>query len=477
MLHYQNIRQYQMQQEHLHNLMLESQGAYKLVDGRGHVPGRRPSLQPPFDEGGPKEYAGYWINDSPPSHPYREDYRMPRIPQLHDLYPRVRGVPPPLGRLQGESRSPSPSHTLPIRDRAFSLQSAPNGPSVKQRLDRVPGTAPSSRMHGPIIVNGTDALQLSEPPPTLESDSRTTTVSETTSGSDEHPYQTPNTAETESYYNGLFEEGFAIDQAQHLYHNNQMADRFRQMNADTRTYMEPSSRRLSNQQPEAAIYELGLKPVERRQNHDRGLNIQFGELDYARPHSKPEPRPMPEPARPPENAATTGPPPPITKDQDQSDKTQSTVPLLSPVREVRTPSPAGKRKDDGVNMAKISSIKRAAGKMDLHIPSWAELVRNREEKEVLHDTPGTERSANEGLASKVNGVRSPGTMPVLSPRQVPVPPHNTPISGMTKMTQHQQLPNGWQQQPSRKHKKNKSRTESGHDGESVPIAETQRKGG
>ena len=474
MLHFQNLRQYQMQQEHLHNPLLESQSGYRIAEAPEHTGSRRSSLQRPFEEAIPKEYAGYWINDSPPSHPSRDDYRMPRVPQLHDLYPRVRGVPPPLSRLHGESRSPSPSPALPLRDRSFSLQSAPNGPLTRQRFERVPGTAPTTRTSGPLIVNGTDALLMPEVPPMLESSSRTTTVSEATSGSDENTYQTPITGEVETCYSGPFEESFAYDQAQHLYHSHQMADRLRHAQNGTRVYMEPSARRLSNQPSEAMIQDLGLKPIERRPMNGRGLNIQFGELDYSRLTPKIETRAAPEASKKPEEVlANVEKPAPATDGQPY--KGQGTAPLLSPVREARTPSPAGRRMDDAADLAKVSSIKRASGKMDLTIPSWAELVRAKHAKERSL-TSATDERMNGHSTPKANGVSPMTAVPIHSARQN-LQPHNTPISGPLKSTSSQALPNGWQQQPSRKHKKNKSRTESGQHGEPFPSLETERKGG
>ena len=469
---YQSMQRYQMQHDPYHQAMMEQQGGFRPGGPSPYLDSRRHLIQTPFEEAIPKEYAGYVINDALPPHPYRDDPRLARIPYHHELYPRVRGVPLPNNHARG-SRSPSPSRTLPVRDRSFSLQSANGG---RQRLERVQGTTPNARPQGPVIMNGTDALNILDAAPMLESTSRTTTVSETTSGSDEHPYQTPNTADIEQYRSRPFEEGFALDQAQQLYKRDQQLAFEKQRRAQLdKLYMEPSSRRLSNQQMEAPANESGTRTADRRVINGRGLNIQFGEQDFTRPLKIPE-EPIVQDNKK-ASANTAGPEIALQPStNDQADKNSNTAPLLSPVREVRTPSPNRKGKEGSMNLNKASTINRANAAMDLRIPSWSEIQRLRRAKEASHITP--EPSTPNGLlAPKVNGLSPAKVLPTPSPKPVPHPPQNTPVSMAAKQSIPQQQPNGWQQQASKKHKKSKSRNESGQVGEAQPIADYERKGG
>ena len=471
---YQSMQRYQMQHDPYHNGMMEQQGNYRHGAPTPFLDSRRHLMQTPFEESIPKEYAGYVINDALPPHPYRDDPRFARIPYHHDLYPRVRGVPLP-HNIRGESRSPSPTRLLPVRERAFSLQSTNGG---RQRLERVAGTTPAARSQGPIIVNGTDALNMPEAPPMLESSSRTTTVSETTSGSDEHPLETPNTADLEQYRSGPFEENFAFEQAQQLYKRHQQMNAERQRHPapyDTRMYMEPSSRRLSTQQAVEPLTDSSTRPVDRRPTNGRGLNIQFGEQDFTRPLHIPEKPYLKEPKRPADQTARPDLPVPSST-ADQVDKNLTVGPLLSPVREVRTPSPNRRGKEDAMNLAKASSIKRANAKLDLRIPSWAECVKSRKAKDAVPSSPERSRP-NGSLTPKSNGFSPHKAGPTPSPQPVPQPPHNTPVPVLQKpTTTHQQI-NGWQQQTSKKHKKNKSRTEPGQFVEAQAVADRERKGG
>ncbi|KAG8525727.1 uncharacterized protein KY384_000487 [Bacidia gigantensis] len=481
MLHYQNLRHQQHLPHEQVYFPVEGHNGQRFVDVPGFGDPRRHPMQLPFDENITKEYAGYWINDSPPPRSYRDETRMPRMPFAQDQYPRVRGIPPNFDRLRSSSRSPSPSTAIPFRDRAFSLQHSANAPNGRQRLERVAGTIAPSRMTGPIIVNGTDALQMVDCPPMVESSSHTTTISETTSGSDEPTYQTPATGEMESFQNPPFEDDFAIDQAQFLYQGQQMSERFRHPQHDARHFMEPSPRRLSNQAPDAVAHEAVVRQSERKPVNSRGLNIQFGEHDYNRPpaKSKSDQIPPQEPARQ-SNHVPRIDAQLLPATEGQTEKAQAVPPLLSPVREVRTPSPTHGRRRDDSDMAKASTVKRAYGKMDLRIPSFAEIQAKRSEARL--ESPGITASSlkpNGNITPKMNGASPFKQTPVTSPVYHMQVPQNTP-SSPTSPRSHAALQqvSAWQQQYSKKHRKNKSRhgTEQIF-GEAMPVNEAERKGG
>ena len=471
-----------MRHDHAHHDTI-GQGGHNYFDVKmGYAEPRRHALPLSFEESVPKEYAGYWINDSPPSHIYRDDLRMPRVPLHQDQHPRVRGVPPSFGRLRDNSRSPSPSPSpsLQLRDRSFSLQSATAGSLGRPRFERVQGTAPPA--HGPIIVNGTDAFQVSDASPMLESLSHNTTISDATSGSEDPNNETPATAEMEAYHNGAFEDNFAIDQARHPYHGQLLHDGLRHTHFDHRNYMEPSARRLANQPKENGSSQAIGKAQERKQGAGRGLNIQFGEVEYARPLPKAESSATQEPSRPLKKVTAVD-PSPAPSSQTQPDKSQLPMPLLSPVREVRTPSPTRKNKTIA-STSKGSSTKRTIGMMDLYIPPYAELAKAKQEKEKLQQQQHQSREKsniskpNGTLSATLNGIRTSHTTPQTSPHQIPQVPQNTPASISPRPSGAPPQTNGWQQQASKRNKKNRSRPGSGnYPGEPLPANEAERKGG
>lgn len=486
LLHYQGTRHHQqlLQQDPIY-YAVESQGHYRPSDALGYIDQRRHPLHPVFDENVPKEYAGYWINDSPPPNIQREDQRVPRMQQGQDLYPRIRGIPPSFGRLRDESRSPSPSPALPYRDsyrdRSFSLQSTSSAGSRPQRFERVPGTAPPSR--GPVIINGTDSFQTLDPPAMVEAASRTTTASEMSRDTEEPMYEQSLPLEVDIYGNGGFEEGFAIEQAAHLYHGHPLPDRSR---IDRRGYMDPSARRVSHQAVDPSAAQSMGKLNDRKQGSSRGLNIQFGEVEYTRsPQQKPEPSIPREPSRASKQVSRID-PPPVAATNGQSEKATSLAPLLSPVREVRTPSPVSRRQHEISSMAKSSGVKPsplrssplkpAPLKMDLSIPSWSDIIKTKQEK-------AKQNEPSVPPAPHLNGSLTPEpkastSTPVPSPSRMPQPPQNTPASISPKPATPQPQVNGWQQQTSKKNKKSRSRPGSGQfPGEPLPVNEAERKGG
>ena len=481
MVHYQNYRHQQLLQQEQVHFTLDSHGGYRPVEPSAYQDLRRHPVQPPFDDYVPKEYAGYWINDSPPSHMYREDIRVPRMPLFHDLHPRARGLPSSFGRLRDESRSPSPSPALPLRDRAFSLQSGSSGPTPRHRFERVHGTAPPIQSPGPIIINGSDPCPMPDCPPMMESSSHATTLSETTSGSDDHPYETPATAEIEPYCNGVNEEAFPIDSSQQYYYGHPTTERLRNAHFDAKVNAGSIPSYASNQ-PTVPVASYGASNhLDRSHRSGGGLGIQFGEVDYTYPVTREEP------SGPTEQNHTTHivsriDPPPITPTAGQSDKSSVPAPLLSPVREVRTPSPVGKRKEDFANVAKAGGLKRPiTGKMDLYIPAFSELVKAKQAKQKLQEAEGkpeTYAKVNGTLSPKANGNAYLRTPPTHPSNYSPQPPPNTPSSANSKISGSQGQYNGWQQQSSKRSRKNRSRPGSGqYPGGPMSLNDGERKGG
>lgn len=456
-LQYQHLRQQQ-----LYDALEIAHGAYGHPEVPQYYDPRRPPMDPAFDESIPKEYVGYWVNDSPPSRPYRDDAMMSRLPTYQDLHPRVRGMPQSLNRLRNSSRSPSPSPAIPFRDRSYSIRSASSAPIAPSRYERPQSNAQNARTSGPIIINSSDAWTMPEYPPMVDSASHTTTMSEATSISDEQLYETPVTADLDTPCNGQgFEDAFVPDNPQKYFHAHTNADSARNPASHGNGNVDASSRRLSNQADDSATSPGTGKRPEKTHKTAGGLGIQFGEVEIKRTSPRAE-----------ENArqaagASKADSKPITPTSSQFEKPLMPTSLLSPVREVRTPSPIGKRREDLASISPLSSGS-IGSKMNLYIPPFAELVRVKQAKET-----GALSQKPNGMLSSSKAAGTPKAN-----HASPILKSVSPPDNVKAYMQHPQI-NGWQQQSTKKSKKNKSRPSSGQyvTGEPLPATEADRKGG
>jgi len=462
-LQYQQLRK---QQHHLYNA-LEAQSRYNPIDAPMYHDLGRQLGAPSFEEAVPKEYVGYWVNDSPPSHPYREDTRHPHLPTYHDLHPRVRGVAATSSRLRGSSRSPSPPQSVAFRDRSFSVQSACSV-TGRQRFERVQGTGPAARPPGPVIINGSDPWSTPEYP--LMGDipshaSHAATLSEATSDADDRFYETPATSEMEAPSSGQgFEDGFALDNPSayfHAAHAHHAPDSLRFTAPNRNANQDGTARRTSSQVPDAGASPGTVKRLDKTHKTAGGLGIQFGEVEIPRP-PKQETGDTHDQSR--QNNVVRGDPIAVALTNGHVEKSLIPAPLLSPVREVRTPSPVGRRREELAGSA-LKNTKRPSGKMDLYIPPFSELVRAKQEKQ----------KANGTLSPKANGI--PSSKLATNVTQTPSP-RRTPPFESPKASGYQHQVTGWQQQSSKKRGKNKSRPGSGNlPMEPLPVNEAERKGG
>ena len=460
-LQYQHLRQQQ-----LYNALEMAQGRYRATEIPMYQDPRRMSVDQQYEDNTPKEYMGYWVNDSPPPRHYMEDHNQ-RLPTYHDVHARFRGVPQTFSRLRNASRSPSPSPAMPFRDRSFSVRSASSAPPlpVQSRFDRAQPAIPGQHTSGPVIVNGADGWVMPEYS-LPEDSSHTTTISEATSGSDDRIYETPVTTDETPTGQG-FDEGYTPNGHQHYFYAQPTPDPTHvSFNHRNGTY-DPI---VGQTNPQTAEHLGSSRPAQRIERSGRsagGLGIQFGEHEITHPSVRTNGNP------PTDNAYITSPNTKMeTKPEAINGRPENPAvpnPLLSPVREVRTPSPIARRRDTAAAEAKRSGPR--IGKLDLYIPSFAELARAREEKPkaTLAQKPNGVPSSN--LAQSTKASEQP-----LSPKTKPLP-DETPKSPKAHLQQPQV--NGWQQQSGKKGKKNRSRPSSGQvvPGEPLPANEAERKGG
>lgn len=495
-LNSQTFLQYQQQLRQQHQLYGHIDPAQSRLTRSEAMMYQDPSRMPMdfFSEDNvPKEYVGYWVNDAPAPYQYRDDPGASSTPPYHqDLYARARGMPPTIDRLRKNSRSPSPSTALPFRDRSHSIRSAASAPTGPSHLSIQNFNARA----GPVIVNGTDGWSASDylqpEYPSMVDSSSHTTISEATSGSEEQQYETPITAETEQAPNGFHYDDGPIQDTQkvHSPYSAAMSDSPRVPTFPRKPSAEPNRQRAPHQQSDVNTMQGTVRRLEKPSRTGGGIAIQFGDHEITAPSAKSENKNQQQNRS--ASSTSKGEPGPSTPKNGQFDKPLIPVPLLSPVREVRTPSPLGMRAEEAQTSAQ-RGLHRPQGKMDLHIPTFAELVRAKQERQEKQKNGAVAQNSSKApplsrLAETMKAQndspppdRTTATVPQSSngPSLSNVPPPSA-YPGLTNKVQPIQT-NGWQQQSSKKSKRNsRSRPISGHypsTGEPLPANESERKGG
>ena len=490
-LNSQSYLHYQQQLQHQQQLFaaMEGQSRYLTPEALMYQASRRLPIDHNliFEDNVPKEYVGYWVNDSPPQN--GDEALMSQLPSYQDLQSRVRGVPPNVSSLRRGSRSPSPSPAMSFRDRSYSVRSASSAPIGPPQFDPRYVHAYGSRT-GPVIVNGTNGWNQDEFSPMVDSSSHTTTISEATSGSDEQQFETPASGDFSTPFTGS-ENTYTMEDLQQYFNPQATPDSARMSSQNHHGAFDTVRRRVSSQGSDTA----SPPTTGKRSNRVNGnaLGIQFGEAESQRPSSKADhPAPPPPPAPPAEHTHRTIDSlqteiNPITPTNGQFDKAGAPIALLSPVREVRTPSPLEKRMER-VSATIPRTIPAPPKKLDLRIPSFAELLRAKQEKQN-----GTSTQRANGAVPISKSTESPNanhqlatfktTFSASGKNSNSPPPRNVPFQPMMPVSPEKQVAqpqtNGWQQQSSKKNKKNRSRPSSGQyaPGEAPPVNEAERKGG
>ena len=464
------ILQYQQQvrQQHLYDALELAQNRPRPVEMPLHQDPRRMTLDYAYDENEPKEYVGYWLNGSPPQLGFREDHRAPRRSTYQDLHPRVRGVPHNLSRFRDASRSPSPSPVIPFRDRSLSVRSASSAPpqSSYPRMEKFQLPMSGSRMTGPVTMNGNEGWIMPDYSMRPDTSSLTTTLSETTSGSEDRTCETTMPTGCDATVAHGLDNGFPVDerqphsQPQQVPESSHMPLAQRSANSDLPAGLGPPHL------PEIGRSPTSSRGVETYGKPDGGLGIRFGEHELCRPSLQTENK-LP-------SKITRSVAAPTTTEAKSEQKAPMPVALLSPVREVRTPSPTTRRKED-VPMKAQRPQPAKSGIPNLYIPSFAELSRTKQQREKN----ALEQKVN-GVSSRANEIAKSCALPSQIQTNLPMPNTNVveaPEESPRGTVHHPQI-NGWQQQSGKKSNRRKSGHTSGQvAGESIPANEADRKGG
>lgn len=437
---YIKLYQGRQHQQHLYNALEINQAQQRPPD---HSHRRPMAADMPYDDNVPKEYVGYYVHDSPPLRSYREDSVHTRIPNYSNLSYLYRGIlPGGANRVINPSRSPSPSPAMPLRDRSFSVHSASSAPPAPVAHERARNSSLANRSSGPIIADGSGGWGSHEMPSATDSSSSSSYSREVVPVVEDQSYEAPlSPSVTRSSTLGRH-GSFSPENIPPYTHAHSILENRRSADTTRNSLIEPLMRRTSNQLNEGTAVKAIAKRKDNSTNGN-GLGIEY-ERSVRRQSVDSEKLPQQEPAQ---HGY------PISKCETKSDLPTSrydyspkSVPLLSPVREVRTPSPTATRKEDMFNQGQYTGRFRTP--IRLEIPSFSSIM-NAKQK---HTEPRAQRS-NGGPTNMSESPKTP----------------------------HQPLTNGWQQ-PTKKGRKPKSKSQSSQlpillSGEPLPLNEAERKGG
>ncbi|KAL8866655.1 MAG: hypothetical protein Q9174_006169, partial [Haloplaca sp. 1 TL-2023] len=405
------------------------------------------------------EYIGYYVHDSPPAPPYRDVPSMPQVPIYNDLQ-HARPPRPDFSRLRNAPRSPSPSQSVPHRDRSQSVQSAASAPSMPMLLNQAHHPTPSSRLvDGPIIANGSDGWEFNDYSTPTDSTpiSRSSTMNTMNSSVEESSYQYPPVTSV-STRNGRPDPGYRNPNrpmpAYPMPEVPRAADLMRSSRAEQLLRSPPPASNGVNPMESPARTRVESNRI------SNGLGIQYeasklnGNTSSAENGSAQAVIKSAKQVQPVEAKAE--------KPIEDPKSPLKVPPLLSPVREVRSPSPATILRRRGETIEQRKPVVLSTPK-DLVIPPFsAERHAQRKQREaLLRNMNGSATPPSANSTEAPNSLSSPTRQQILPPSQ-PQPEMN-----------------GWQQM-GRKGKKSKghsAKTSTDITGEPIPVDVADRKGG
>ncbi|KAL8777601.1 MAG: hypothetical protein Q9213_007787 [Squamulea squamosa] len=451
------FQQYQQaRQQHLYSALELAQRNQRYMEN--HNPR---ALMPDhaYEESLPKEYVGYYVHDSPSSHAYRDMPPVSQIPIYNDLQ-YVRPPRPDFSRLRNAPRSPSPSSSMPYRDRSHSVRSATSAPTASVLLDRSQVSASSLRNMGPIIANGSDEWDLNEYTASAGSPimSRTSTLNgaiATEEQCQQYPVAVDSYPSPRQVFSGPELElnhravnGYPVPEgprAADVFHSSRAEQAMRSEVPQTNGMRPPEEASKNRFQPDHSINGLGIQYESQK--------IKLSTVSNGSGTEQKMPRQLQQ-SQPADREADR-------KADQASHSTENALeppPLLSPVREVRSPSPTVIMKKQIGNSQQTKPV-IFSGPLNLDIPAFSP---ERYEK----------RKQKEALLQKPNGAVTSSPSRSMENRQ--------PSSSSIKQQGLQPQTNGWQQQMKKGKKKSKGHTSQASTdttGEPIPINEADRKGG
>ncbi|KAI4278504.1 MAG: hypothetical protein LQ337_000987 [Flavoplaca oasis] len=446
------FQQYQQaRQQQFYSALEQAQRNQRFMEN--HNP--RPHVQDlVYEESLPKEYVGYYVHDSPSSHAYRDIPPMSQIPVYNDLQ-YFRPPRPDFSRLRNAPRSPSPSPSMPYRDRSQSVRSAMSAPPASVLLDPAQLSASSHRM-GPIIADGSDEWDLNDYisstySPTM---SRTATMNGVNAAEEQRQQLAMANESYPSPRQTL--PGPELESIQHLGDGHAVPKNPRVPDAPRISRTEQP---LRSQVPQINGTRAPDGPPKNRLDANpsmNGLGIQQ-ERQRVKPYAVSNgdgvahggPR-QPQQGQPPDRKTD-----PAGRSPENS---LEPPPLLSPVREVRSPSPTVTMKKQ-VGTGEQTKPAKFGRPLNLDIPPFSpERYEMRKQREALLQKPSGTAKSLPARSMEIQQATSSPSKPQGSQPQI----------------------NGWQQQTKKGKKKSKGHTSqlsTDTTGEPIPMNEAERKGG
>lgn len=396
------------------------------------------------------EYVGYYVEQSPPTRTHPMTSLLPPIPAYRDLAHNTRGISPSLTRLMSHtSRSPSPS-SLGSQDRSINFYSAASNQSTSPPR-RGSAVSANGRHSGPIIIDGSS--ETSTEYLTASSVFYPTTMSEAASISDDQPLDTPVTPSAPTLLHDP-PDSFELDAASESTLSRSVPNilQFGDFPVRTTRRDSPTSGAINQTVVDAEAYPVPASNEHTATGPSAGLGIELGDSP---------------PVRLREGDSSVFPPvvPVQTKVTPKLDLSSShpipdrlpalkSLPLLSPVREVRTPSPTANRSSASEYISKSShtrSVSALSGKELIASP--LSVLANGKEGLSLGD-------AREPRPNGINGDHgNRNSGPSTAPKSLPVDSRSTS--------------SGWQQ-TGKKGKKSKNK---GSISSMSEVTVGERKGG
>lgn len=414
-----------------------------------------PTANSPPEESVPKEYVGYYVGGSPPME-FRRFKPGPSPKQAYrDLIHENRGPATTLNRRRNSSRTPSPLQSIHHVDEPEAFPFTPQSATFPLLAGSAP-VQPSSRVsHEPLIVDGSNGHTGLNYPTAHETSSHFISMSESTSASDDHSYDT--TAPSSDTQSQEFTDRLPLDIMQQQRYHHQLLDLHNQaqiarLNSE-RMMNGISSLRTGSLPPAVfAVHQESLAHGAQGSSHPGSFN--HGErVSPTIPAQTVHPYTPFYSASPHVQAGSS-----VISDNSpieaRPNGASAVVPLLSPVSEKKPPSPAVSGKADGPKAIKVNGFcERGKSK-----------VRQEPQSPLTPTLVNGKQDGAEALTKRPNGRQSPGTVKGSSGGSV--------------------QPNGWQQ-PAKKNNRKRAKS-NGTDrspgsaraqGEPLPLDESMRKGG
>ena len=392
--------------------------------------------QPVFDESRPQEYVGYYVGGSPTANPFFQS------PHQQHMHPQVDHV--------SRGRSSFPVLDTSVRESIVSpISSMANGwsrpiphhPSqarAKEESTRLRSQSANEPGGGPLIIDGSKPVA-DRQPSEHDANGRPAAFSETASTSDDHTYDTPATAS--DTFSLESQDSFSLDivttplTAQQLYELHSQSDFNDKSALEVAGVPAKSETHVNGHRAEPIIV------VPRSSTSEVPLVSDSPITENPLKQPPPLQNSLPQ---------STDLSPIWYRQEDTRDEVGPDGPFLSPVREVRTPSPTIQRQTNGFDQAKANGISHTKSKSNHQ--SRPSLLSGVVESKTIKD-------------------KSTETTPALTNGQL------QPVHHRSGANRH----NTWQQQTKKKNKNRKSSAEMQNTnaigGEPLPTNESERKGG